>query len=80
MSYGRERTFIVKWCNDNLYCGFNPVYCGSRYYCYQVLDKETQTVVAIDDDYYVFDRVSGNAIRRQLMKFRQLQNDQGGLF
>lgn len=80
MSDGRERNFIVKWCNDNLYSGFNPFYCGSRYYCYQVLDKETQTVVVIDDDYYVFDRISGNAIRRQLMKFRQLQNDKGDLF
>ena len=53
---GRERAYIYQWCNFNLLAGFNPVYCGSRYYCYQVLDKASQTVVRIDDDYYVFDR------------------------
>lgn len=77
---GRERDYIVKWCRNNILGGFNPVYCGSRYCCYQVLDRTSQTVVLIDDDYYVFDRVCGNAIRRQLTKFRKMEKDQGGLF
>lgn len=75
---GRERAYISQWCNLNLLAGFNPVYCGSRYYCYQVLDKASQTVVHIDDDYYVFDRASGNAIRRQLKWYRQ--HMKGGIF
>jgi hypothetical protein len=75
---GRERAYICQWCTLNLLAGFNPVYCGSRYYCYQVLDKASQTVVRIDDDYYVFDRASGNAIRRQLNWYRQ--HMKGGLF
>jgi hypothetical protein len=75
---GRERAYINQWCNLNLLAGFNPVYCGSRYYCYQVLDKASQTVVRIDDDYYVFDRASGSAIRRQLKLYRQ--HMKGGIF
>lgn len=77
---GRERDYITKWCCDNISGGFNPVYCGSRYCCYQVLDRSSQTVVLIDDDYYVFNRMDGNAIKRQLAKFRKLQKNQGGLF
>lgn len=77
---GRERDYIVEWCRNNIFGGFNPVYCGSRYCCYQVLDRTSQTVVLIDDDYYVFDRVHGNAIRRQLTKFRKKEKDLGGLF
>lgn len=75
---GRERAYIYHWCSLNLLAGFNPVYCGSRYYCYQVLDKSSQTVVRIDDDYYVFDRASGNSIRRQLKCYRQ--HMKGGIF
>ena len=68
--YGSERDIVSAWANCNLHNGFNPHYCGSRYYCYQVLDRSSETVVRLDDDYYVFARPDGFAIRRYLTKLR----------
>lgn len=73
-----ELNFIREWCKCFLPGGFSPLYCGSKYYCYQVRNGPHESVIRIDDDYYLFSSATARAMSRQLAKFRT--SGKGALF
>jgi hypothetical protein len=70
----REYDYVRNWFRNNIPNGFNPTYCGSRYFCYKVLVPEQESVVKLDDDYYVFSRSTANTVRRLKKKLKEESN------
>ena len=70
----REYDYVRNWFRSNIPNGFNPTYCGSRYFCYKVLVPERESVVKLDDDYYVFPRSTASTVKRLKKRLKEESN------